>query len=125
MKQLLATRAILYPKFLIKYHKTTKQKGKFPTRLVIPSTNFTEMLSKIGYLGIKIVLDKAKVNYLCVSIIQASELKKRLEELYINRDGVTIESVDAINMYPSIKLITIRKELRLVKRKLTASTKKK
>ena len=125
MKQLLATRAILYPKFLIKYHKTTKQKGKFPTRLVIPSTNFTEMLSKIGYLGIKIVLDKTKVNYLCVSIIQASELKKRLEELYINRDGVTIESVDAINMYPSIKLITIRKEVRLVKRKLTASTKKK
>ena len=35
-----------------------------------------------------------------------------------------IESVDAINMYPNIKLSTIRKAVRFFERKITASTKK-
>ena len=74
-KQLPVTRAILSPKLLIKYHKKINKKGEFPTRLVILETNFTATFSKIGYLGIKIMLDKAKVNYSRVSIVQASDLK--------------------------------------------------
>ena len=53
------------------------------------------------------MLDKVKVKYSCVSIVQASDLKERLEELKINRDVVTIASVEAINMYPFIKLYSI------------------
>ena len=45
-------------KILIKNHKTINKKGEFPTRLVIPATNFTATYSKIGYLGIKRYLDK-------------------------------------------------------------------
>ena len=37
---------------------------------------------------------------------------------------MTISSFDAINMYPSIKISTIRKALRFFKRKLTETTKK-
>ena len=53
VRQLLATRVIPSPKLLIKDHKTINEKGKFPTRLVIPRTNVTATFSKIGYLGIK------------------------------------------------------------------------
>ena len=70
------------------------------------------------------MLDKVKVKYSCVSIVQASDLKEILEELKINRDKVKITPVDAINMYPSIKLSKIRKAVRLFSRKITAATKK-
>ena len=63
------------------------------------------------------------MRYSRVSIVQASDLKERLEELKIKRDEVKIASVDAINMYPYIKLTTIRKALILFARKLTAETK--
>ena len=107
VRQSLATRAILSPKLLIKYHKAINKNGEFPTRLVIPATNFTATFSKIGYLGIKRCLDKGKVNYSRNSIVQASDLKETLEELGLRKEEVTIASVDAINMYPSIKLATI------------------
>ena len=80
VRQSLATKAIPYPKLLIKDHKTINEKGEFPTRLVIPATNFTATLSKIGYLGINMCLDKRKVNYSRFSIVQASDMKERLEE---------------------------------------------
>ena len=80
VRQSLATKSIPAPKLLIKDHKTINEKGEFTTRLVIPATNFTTTFSKIGYLGIKRCLDKGKVNYSRFSIVQASDLKERLEE---------------------------------------------
>ena len=74
-------------------------------------TKFTTTFSNIGYFGIKRCLDKGKVNYSRVSIVQASDLKERLEELKINRDEVTITPVETINMYPSNILSRIRKEI--------------
>ena len=53
VRQSLAKKAIPVPKILIKDHKTIDEKGEFPTRLVIPATNFSATFSKIGYLGIK------------------------------------------------------------------------
>ena len=46
------------PKLLIKDHKKINYKEEFPTRLVIPSENFTATFSKIGYIGMKMLLDK-------------------------------------------------------------------
>ena len=92
--------------------------------MLIPATNFTATFSKIRYLGIKRCLDKGKVNYSQDSIVQASDLKERLEELRLKREEVTIASEDAINMYASIKLVTIRKAVRYFTRKLTRETKK-
>ena len=90
MRQSLATRAILAPKHLIKYHKTINEKGEFPKRLVITATNFTATFSKIGYLWIKRCMDKGKLNYSRVLIVQASDLKEILEELKVNRDKLPI-----------------------------------
>ena len=63
LRQSLVTQGIPSPKTLIKEHKKINGRGEFPTRLVIPVTNFTATLSKIGYLGIKIMLEKEEVNY--------------------------------------------------------------
>ena len=92
--------------------------------MVIPATNFTATFSKIGYLGINRCLDKGKVNYSRNSIVRASDLKETLEELGLRKEEVTIASVDAINMYPSIKLATIKKAVRFFARKLTSEVKK-
>ena len=70
------------------------------------------------------MLDKGKVNYSRVSIAQASDLKNRVEEQKIKRGEVTIASVGAFIMYPSIKLSTIKKVMRLFASKLTAATNK-
>ena len=60
------------------------------------------------------------MNHSRVSIVQASDLKEKLVYLKINIDEVNIASVDAINMYPYIKITTIRKAGRFFARKLTA-----
>ena len=120
--QLLATRATPSPKILIKDHKTINEKGKFPTKLVTPATNFTATLSKLGYLGIEKMLVKSNVNYSRVSIVQSSYLKERPKELELNRYGVTITSVDDINMYPSFKITTTKKAVRFFARQFTAGT---
>ena len=57
-------------------------------------------------------LYKGKMNYSQDSIVQASDLKEILKELGVKTEEVTIASVDAINMYPSIKLEKIRKAVR-------------
>ena len=124
MKQSLATRAIPSPKLLVKDHKTINKKGGLPTRLVITATKFTATFSKIGYLGIKRMLDKGKVNYSRFSIFQAYDLRERLEKLKIRIDEVAIASVDDINMYPSIKILSIKKAVRFSASKLTAETNK-
>ena len=56
------------------------------------------------------MLYKVRVNDPRVSIVQASDLKETLEELKVNRDEMKIESFDAINMYPSIKLSKIKRQ---------------
>ena len=117
-------RAILSPKLMIKNHRKINKKGEYPTMLVIPAKNFSATFSKIGYLGIKCMLDKGKVIYSRVSVIQASDLKEKLEKLKIKIDEVTIASVGAINMYPSIKLSTIKKSVKFFAKKITAATKK-
>ena len=124
VRQSLATRVIPSPKITIKYHKTINENGEFPTRLVITAKNFTATFSKIGYLGIKRCLDKRKVNYSRNSIVKASDLKEKLEEMGLNKEEVAIASMDAINMYSSIKLATIKKAVRFFARKLTSETKK-
>ena len=70
------------------------------------------------------LLDKGKLNYLQVSIIQASDLKERLEEMKVKRDEVTISSVNNINMYLSIKLSKVKQSVRFFAREITTTTNK-
>ena len=89
VQQLLAMRVILYPKLFIKDHNKINNKGEFTTILLIPETNLTAELYKIGYLEIKGIMEKAKLNYKCVTIVQASDLKESLEKFEIRIDVVT------------------------------------
>ena len=59
----LKTKAIPTPQLLIKYHKKLTSMGEFPTTLVIPATNFSATFAKIGYLGLKKILEKNEINY--------------------------------------------------------------
>ena len=70
------SKAVPQPKILIKDHKECRIDGSFPTRLVVPATNFTAGFPKLGYLGIKKILDTADVNYGKRNIVQASDLKE-------------------------------------------------
>ena len=47
-----------------------------------------------------------------------------MEDKKLVREEVTIASVNAINMYPSIKLATIKNSVRFFARTLTMATKK-
>ena len=58
-------------------------------------------------------------------VVQDSDLKETLGEMGLKKEEVTIASVDTINMYPLIKLATIKKAVRFFARKLTSETKKK
>lgn len=58
----------------------------YPTRLVIPARKFTTYFLKLGYLGIKRVFDKNEIKYSISTIVQASDLKAKLERLDLKKD---------------------------------------
>ena len=53
VRKSLASRSLPSPKMLTKDNNTINKKGDSPTRLVIPTTNFTATFSNIGYPRIK------------------------------------------------------------------------
>ena len=57
------SKVIPQPKILIKDHKKKGPDGNYPSRLVVPATNFTAGFSQLGYLGIKCTLDTNKIKY--------------------------------------------------------------
>jgi hypothetical protein len=46
----------------MKDHKKKDKWGQYPTRLVIPATNFTSAFPKLGYLGIKKIFDDETID---------------------------------------------------------------
>ena len=70
---LLDFKAIPTPKLLIKDHKKRTNDG-YPTRLIIPATNFTATFSKLGYLGLKAILDENEILYNKVTITNSYNL---------------------------------------------------
>ena len=89
----LKTKAIPTPKLLIKDHKKMSNMGKFPTRLVIPATNFSATFAKFGYLGVKKILEKNEINYTKFTIVQASQVKEEWEIKKWKRDEAKISSI--------------------------------
>ena len=79
------------PKLLIKDHKKPNKNGEFPTRLVIPATNFTATFAKVEYLGLKSILDIHQENLKKYTITQASQVEEYWEKLEWKREKVTVE----------------------------------
>ena len=86
IEESLKMRAVPTPKLLIKDHKKADSKGEYPTRFVVPATNFTVAFPKVGYLGIKAIFDRNGIEYQKSTIIHAAQLKAKLEKLNIKRD---------------------------------------
>ena len=96
-------KSIPTPKILIKDHKTPNDQGDFPTRLVVPATNFTAGFPKLGYMSIQELFKKHNISYGQRNLIQASDLKEQLEKLNLTRQTHSIASVNAEMFYPSVK----------------------
>ena len=101
----LKTKLIPTPKLLIKYHMTLTIKRHFPTRLVIPLSNLSATYEKVGYLGLKIILEKNEIIFTKLSTFQASQVKEEWEIMNWKRNEVKISSVDAVEMYPLITFL--------------------
>ena len=82
---------------------------KFPTRLVVPATDFGSGIGDTAYKGIKFIMDKNEINYKQKTIIQASDLKDKLEGLGIKNNEHTIVSMDIEVMYPSVSFRMVEK----------------
>eukprot|EP00957_Ditylum_brightwellii_P076357 5803107-Ditylum_brightwellii.AAC.1 len=80
IKETIFLKVIPQPQLLVKDHKDLDENSNFPTRLVIPATSFTTAFSKLGYMGIKKVLDNHNVNCAKHTIVQSSDLKERTEK---------------------------------------------
>jgi hypothetical protein len=119
IQQSIKSRAIPTPKLLIKDHKKPKG-GMFPTRLVIPVSNFTSAFPKLGYLGIKHIFDDNHVPYTSRTIHQAADLKSRLEALNLRVHDCTIlvVSIDAVDYYPSVRFKLVQRAIQSYSRDL-------
>ena len=62
IRELIETRAILTPKILIKDHKKRNAEGLYPTRLVVPATNFTVGSLNLDIKGLSGSLTKTRSN---------------------------------------------------------------
>jgi hypothetical protein len=109
IQELLKSRAIPSPKLLVKDHKDRDTWGDFPTRFVIPATNFTSEFPKMGYIAIKNILDNAGINYTRKTIVQASAAKRTLEKLGITNETHTVISLDIVKFYPSVTYRLVEK----------------
>ena len=81
----------------------------YPTRLIVPASNFMAAFPKAGYLGIKSLFNKNSIDYQKATIIHAGQLKSKLEKLNLEQGEVTIASFDAVEMYPLIKYKLVEK----------------
>eukprot|EP00957_Ditylum_brightwellii_P109714 8368582-Ditylum_brightwellii.AAC.1 len=124
IEESLLLKAIPQPQILVKDHKKPGDNGEFPTRLVIPATNFIASFSKLGYMDIKKVLDDNGANYSKCTIIQSSNLKEKLEALELKQNKITVMSLDIVNMYPSVRFKLIWKALNHYVRDLPDEAKK-
>ena len=106
---------------MIKDHKKLTSIVEFPTRLVIPAKTFSDTFAKVGYLGLKKILEKNEINYTRFTIVQASQVKEEWEILNRKRNEVTIASIDAVALYPSIKISLVKKAISYFTRNLPKS----
>jgi hypothetical protein len=119
------SRAVPMPKLLIRDHKERDEMGKYLTRLIVPASNFTAGFPKAGYLGIKVLFKRFKIDCQKTTIIHAGQLKSKLERLGLKKGEVTIASFDAIEMYPSIKYKLVEKAVLYFARNSDANSVKK
>ena len=109
---------------LIKDHKKPDKNGDYPSRLVVPAKNFMAGFPHVGQHGIKKILDRNSVYYSRKTIVQASDLKQKLEKIDITRSGHTIASIDAKTMYPLVRFEHIKQAVDFFSRGISEEDKR-
>ena len=116
LENFINSRDVPVPRLIIKDHKKKKANGRYPSRMLIPATNFTQAVAKIGFNIVKNVFDRNGVPYKKYTINRAQVLKSDVERLdrnatiKMNKDLFTF--LDIENMYPSITFWLINKAVR-------------
>ena len=86
---------------------------------MVLASNFTAGFPKLGYTAIKKIFDLNNIiRYGQHNLIQAADLKNKLEELGLKQNGATLASIDAKMMYPSSKFGLIEKAIDFYSAKL-------
>lgn len=65
----------------------------YPTRLVVPATDFAAGFSSVGHHAIRNILDNHGANYTRHTITQASDVKNKLEKLNIREENVSLHAM--------------------------------
>ena len=125
LKSTLKMKNIPTPKLIIKDNKKPDNEGDFPSRLIVPANNFTSAFPRLGYLRIRQIFDKNKVEYESHTITQASSLEEKLEELEILKRKVAISKLDIVVMYLSIQCKLFWKAVDFFSKSLSKMDKKK
>ena len=84
-------------------------------RLIVPTMNFTAAFSKLGYMGTKTIFEENEVVFDVLTIVQVSDLKNELKMLGLEKATTTIFSLDAVDMYPSIKYKLVEKAVKTLR----------
>ena len=75
------------------------------------------------YLGLTNILEKNEINYTESIIVQVSQVREKWESLNRKMNEVAISSIDAVEMYPSIKFLQVKKEISYFTKNLPKSHK--
>ena len=116
LENFINSRDVPVPRIIIKDHKKRKANGRFPSRMLIPATNFSQGAAKLGFNVLKNVFDRNGVPYKKYTINRAQVLKNDVERLdrnakiKMNKDLFAF--LDIENMYPSITFWLINKAVR-------------
>ena len=106
LKETIDSKAIPTPKLSMKDHKKPNEDRDFPTRIVIPATNFTSGFPKLGFSGIRNIFDENNINHMKKTMTQANNLKDELETLNVTKNNSTIiVSLDIVSFYPSMNSV--------------------
>jgi hypothetical protein len=84
----------------VKDHKPVGANGRHPTRLIVSAHNFTQCLSKLASKSIEKSFQHANINFKKHTLKNSLALKRKFESMDLQRDNVTIVSLDIKDMYP-------------------------
>lgn len=92
----------------------------YPVCFVVPDYNVMSSFANVGCRSIQHIFRNAGVESSNHAIINAERLKFDLEDLSenIHRDHSTVVSLDAVKLYPSIKIDTVNRAIHYFARDL-------
>ena len=116
LENFINSRDVPVPRLTIMDHKKKKANGGYPSRLLIPATNFTQGVAKLAFNVAKNVFDHNDVPTKKYIINRAQTLKRDVERIdrnaTIKKNKDLFTFLDIENMYPSITFWQIKKAVR-------------